>query len=304
MRAYGYTNYGGPENQRFLDLPKPSPGPGQLLVKVRAAGVNPADWKRRAGFRRQTDTLEQPVAHGLEVAGVVEETGPGTAGFASGDEVFGSVVGGGGFAEYALLSVDQTALKPSNVSFTDAATLPVAGATAYDGVQQLHPGPGEILLILGVGGGVGVAAAQIARNRGTTVVGTASEQKRSFIESLEVVHVPYGPGIADRVRAASPEGVHAIFDLIGGEELREVAGLVADKSRLISAADMASIRELGGEPVARARSSAVLQEVGRLVAEGVLKPHVTKVFSLDQADEALALVEGGHATGKVVLEVA
>jgi NADPH:quinone reductase-like Zn-dependent oxidoreductase len=304
MRAYAYTQYGGPETQQFLDLPKPSPGPGQLLVSVRAAGVNPADWKRRAGFRRQTESLEQPVAHGLEVAGVVEEVGPGVEGFHVGDEAFGSVVGGGGYAEYALLSTDQAAHKPASVSFADAATLPVAAATAYDGVHQLDLKPGETLLILGVGGGVGVAAAQIARSLGANVVGTASEQKKSFVESLGATQVTYGPGVADRVQAAAPKGVDAIFDLIGGDELRAVAGLVADKARMTTAADMATNQELGGQPLARARNSAVLEAVAQMVQDGTLEPHVTEVFPLDKADEALRLVEDGHATGKVVLEIA
>ena len=303
MRAYAYTDYGGPETEQFLDLPKPSPGPGQLLVSVRAAGVNPADWKRRAGLRRQTEHLEQPVAHGLEVAGIVEEVGPGVS-FAVGDEVFGSVVGGGGYAEYALLSTEQAAHKPPQVSFADAATLPVAAATAYDGVHQLDLKRGETLLILGVGGGVGVAAAQIARSLGANVVGTASEKKKGFVESLGVTHVPYGPGVAERVEAAAPNGVDAIYDLIGGDDLRAVAGLVADKKRMTTAADMATNQELGGQPLARARNSAVLEAVAQLVADGTLKPHVTEVFPLDKADEALRLVEGGHATGKVVLEMA
>lgn len=304
MRAYAYTDYGGPETEKFLDLPKPSPGAGQLLVSVRAAGVNPADWKRRAGLRRQTDNLEQPVAHGLEVAGVVEAVGPGVEGYAVGDEVFGSVVGGGGYAEYALLSTDQAAHKPASVSFADAATLPVAAATAYDGVHQLDPKPGETLLIIGVGGGVGVAAAQIARSLGANVVGTASEQKKAFVESLGATHVPYGPGVAERVQAAAPKGVDAIYDLIGGDDLRALAALLADKKRMTTAADMATNQELGGQPLARARNSAVLEAVAQLVANGTLKPHVTEVFPLDKADEALRLVESGHATGKVVLEMA
>lgn len=304
MRAYAYTQYGGPETQRFMDLPKPSPGPGELLVRVRAAGINPADWKRRAGFRRQSETLDKPVAHGLEVAGVVEELGPGVEGFNLGDEVFGSVVGGGGYAEFAALSTEQAAHKPASVSFADAATLPVAAATAYDGVHQLDLKSGETLLILGVGGGVGVAAAQIARRLGVNVVGTASGEKRGFVESLGVSHVPYGQGLADRLRAAAPNGVDAIFDLVGGEDLRAAAPLVSNTSRMITAADMATVQELGGQPVARARNRAVLEAVAGLVADGTLKPHVTQVFPLDKADEALRLVEAGHATGKIVLDMA
>jgi len=302
-RTYVFTQHGGPENQTFLDLPKPDPGPGQLLVAVRAAGVNPADWKQRAGFRRATETLDSPVPLGREISGVVEALGEGVEGYSVGDEVYGTVAGGGGYAEYALLSTDAIARKPASVSFLDAATLGVAGATAFDAIAELDPQPGETLVVIGAGGGVGIAAAQIAIARGAKVIGTASASKAGLVESVGAVHVPYGDGVVDRVRAAAPDGVAAIFDLVGGDALTELAGLVEDKTRIRTAADPTTATELGGGPVTRARNSAVLEAVGRLVEDGTLKPFVTEVFPLDKAGDALALVESGHATGKVVLEV-
>lgn len=301
--AYVYTDYGGPEVQRLVDLPKPVPGLGQLLVAVRAAGVNPADWKFRSGLRREVEHLAQPVAFGLEAAGVVEAVGEGADRFAIGDEVFGSVVGGAGFGEYALLSADVAARKPAAVSFVDAATLPVAGATAYDGVHQLGLTPGQTLLITGAGGGVGIAAVQIAMDLGLKVIGTASEPKKALVEAFGARHVPYGPGVADRIRLNAPDGVDAIYDLVGGDALRDVADLVADKSRMITGADVATATELGGGPVTRARNTAVLEALAALVERGALRPSVTGVFPLDRAGDALALVETGHATGKVVIKV-
>ena len=305
MKAYVFTAHGGPEVEQFADVPRPDPGPGQLLIAVHAAGVNPADWKRRTGGMRPPGSPpeEFPVLFGREAAGVVEALGDGVTGFAAGDPVFGNT-DAGGFSEYALLPVAVTAHQPAGLSFTDAATLPVAAATAYDGVRQLALPPGATLLITGVGGGVGVAAAQIARHDGLTVIGTASAGKKDFVTSLGVTHVEYGPGVADRVRAAAPQGIDGIYDQVGGDALEEVAPLLADRSKLVTAADRATVARLGGAPVARARNQEVLDTVARLVLDGVLNPYVTHTFPLEQAPDALRLVEDGHARGKVVIEVA
>jgi NADPH:quinone reductase-like Zn-dependent oxidoreductase len=244
-----------------------------------------------------------PMLFGREAAGVVEALGDGVTGFALGDAVFGNT-DAGGFSEYALLPVDVTAHQPGALSFTDAATLPVAAATAYDGIRQLALPAGATVLITGVGGGVGVAAAQIARHEGLTVIGTASADKKDFVESLGVTHVEYGPGVADRIRAAAPQGIDAIYDQVGGPALEAVAPLLTDRSKLVSAGDRATVARLGGSPVARARNQEVLDAVAQLVVQGVLNPFVTNTFPLDQAAQALRLVEDGHAQGKVVIEVA
>jgi NADPH:quinone reductase-like Zn-dependent oxidoreductase len=285
-----------------MDVPKPVLGPAELLVAVRAAGVNPADWKLRTGFMREVFPLELPAVFGYEVAGVVKAVGPDVEGFTVGDEVFGSVMGGG-YAEYAVVAVDNVARKPAEVSFTDAAALPVAAATAFDGLTQLGLAAGHTLLIVGVGGGVGVAAAQIARNWGIRVVGTASAAKREFVETLGVTHVTYGEGVAERVRAAAPDGVDGLFDLVGGDALRAVGGLVADPKRLVTAVDPATAAEFGGHMIERSRGGHVLEAVAGLAASGTLNPFVTAVFAFDQAGEALAAVESGHAQGKIVLQV-
>ncbi|MBK3638221.1 alcohol dehydrogenase catalytic domain-containing protein, partial [Streptomyces sp. MBT97] len=151
-KAYVFTRYGGPETEALVDLDQPRPGPGEVLVAVRAAGVNPVDWKQRTGYRRPGESGERvfPAVLGNEVAGVVEATGEGVTGFAPGDEVFGTAVAGG-YAEYALLAAGITAHKPAGLSFTDAATLPVAAATAYDGVLQLALPAGATLLVTGAG---------------------------------------------------------------------------------------------------------------------------------------------------------
>ncbi|MFK0284750.1 NADP-dependent oxidoreductase [Streptomyces sp. NPDC090499] len=303
-KAYVYTRHGGPETEAFAELDRPVPGPGELLIAVRAAGVNPVDWKLRGGFRRPGEGAARfPVVLGSEAAGVVEETGAGVTGFAAGDEVFGNT-SGGAFAEYALLTASVTAHKPAALSFADAATLPVAGATAYDGVRQLDLPEGATLLVTGAGGGVGAAALQIAHAWGLRVIGVASEAKKDLVESLGAVHVASGPDLADRVRAVAPDGVDGVYDLVGGEVLAEAAGLLADRTRLITAgAAPETVAALGGARVARARTAAVLDEVAELVVAGELDPHVSRTFPLDRADEALRAVEEGHALGKIVIEV-
>ncbi|MFC7258432.1 NADP-dependent oxidoreductase [Streptomyces lutosisoli] len=302
-KAYVFTRYGGPETEALAELDRPGPGPGQLLVAVRAAGVNPVDWKQRTGYRRPGgDERELPAVFGNEVAGVVEEVGADVTGFTAGDEVFGSPVAGG-YAEYALLPVAVSAHKPAELSFTDAAALPVAGATAYDGIRQLGLPSGATVLITGAGGGVGVAATQIARAFGLRVVGVASDGKKDFVESLGAVHVPSGPGLEERVRGAAPDGVDGVFDLVGGEVLEAAATLLTDRTKLITGADRETVARLGGVPVARARTAAVLDEVAKLVVDGELRPFVTRTFPLDRAGEALRTVEDGHTRGKIVIEV-
>ncbi|MEU8793707.1 NADP-dependent oxidoreductase [Streptomyces sp. NPDC048643] len=303
-KAYVFTRYGGPEAEALVERDRPSPGPGEVLVAVRAAGVNPVDWKQRTGHRRPGgEPRPLPAVFGNEVAGVVVETGAGVTGFAVGDEVFGNPVDGG-YAEYALLPVAVTARKPAGLSFTDAAALPVAAATAYDGIRQLGLPAGATLLITGAGGGVGVAAVQIARDAGLRVVGVASESKKDFVESLGAVHVPSGAGLAERLRTAEPDGVDGVFDLVGGEALEDAATVLDDVTKLITGADRETVAKLGGSGVERARTAAVLDEVGRLAADGRLRPFVTRTFPLDRAGEALRAVEDGHVRGKIVIEVA
>ncbi|MER6378792.1 NADP-dependent oxidoreductase [Streptomyces sp. NPDC001250] len=304
-KAYVYTRHGGPETEALIDLDRPSPGPGEILIAVRAAGVNPVDWKLRQGFRRPDEGDQVfPTVFGSEAAGVVAEVGAGVSGFAAGDEVFGSTAQGG-YAEYALLTADVTAHKPAALSFRDAATLPVAAATAYDGVRQLGLPGGATLLVTGAGGGVGTAVVQIARAFGLRVVGVAGEGKKDFVESLGAVHVSSGPELAERVRAVARDGIDGVYDLVGGPVLTEAAELLKDRGKLVTAGSrQETVAALGGDRVQRARTAAVLQAVADLAVRGALNPHVSRVFPLEEAGAALRAVEDGHALGKIVIEVA
>jgi NADPH:quinone reductase-like Zn-dependent oxidoreductase len=178
--------------------------------------------------------------------------------------------------------------------------LPVGAGTAFDALTQLALPAGATLLVNGAGGGVGVPLLQLAGLRGIRVVGTASPAKHEFVAALGAVPVAYGDGVVDRIRAVAPQGVDGVFDLVGGDALRAVAPLVSP-DRLFSVADKALVATLGGRDVVRDRSTRVLAELARLVASGELDPHVTQVRPLSEAGAALALVQRGHAQGKIVL---
>jgi NADPH2:quinone reductase len=301
MRAYGFVEVGGPEHEAFLEVPVPVPGPGELLVRVRSAGVNPGDWRLREGAYG----VAGPAVLGREVAGVVEAVGPDVAGFATGDEVFGGCPGMvGGWAEHALVLASFAAHRPASVTPGDAAVLPVAAGTAFDALTNLELPPGATLLVNGAGGGVGVAVVQLGKAAGLVVIGTASPAKHDLIASYGATPVAYGDGVLDRIRSAAPGGIDAVFDLVGGDALRAVATLPANPAQVLSVADKELAKQLGGREIERDRSGAVLSRLAELVAEGALNPHVTNVFPFDKTGEALALVEHGHASGKVVIDVA
>lgn len=298
-KVYVFTQFGGPEHQELQDRPVPQPRAGELLVEVRAAGVNPADAKLRAGLFGTNRRL--PVGMGFEVSGVVAAVGDGVEGFVVGDAVLAGVPNGnGGFAEHTIVRAAEAVAKPEEVSFTDAATLPVAGTTAYDLTHHVDLEAGQTMLVLGAGGGVGLMAAQIGKVHQFRTIGVASEAKRQLVESTGAVVVPSGEGFADRVRELVPDGVDLVVDLVGGEVLRLAAPLATDPARVVSAADPAVV-ELGGAQ--RRRDPEALSKITGVVQHGLVDPHVTATYPLEQAGEALAAVETGHTTGKVVVEV-
>ncbi len=302
-RAYGYAAYGGAETEIWFDRPEPVPGPSELMIKVKAAGVNPADYKiRRGAMANPQATPDFPLVLGVEAAGVVVAVGSDVEGFAQGDEVMGlTAPGHGSYAEHAVLRAETTTHKPPQVSFVQAAALPVAGGTAWDALKKLGVTEGETLLINGVGGGVGVMATQLARNRGAAVFGVGSESKRSMAESLGAILVAYDRGdVVEQMRQLLPGGVDAIFDVVGGEPMRHVAILITNPVRIVSVADP-GVAELGGSYLQS--SSAGVPAVANLVATGKVDPKVLQTYPFDEAPQALRAVESGHTLGKIVIDL-
>ncbi|WP_277454297.1 NADP-dependent oxidoreductase [Janibacter sp. DB-40] len=297
-RQYLFTEYGGPEVEAMRERPAPEPGPGQLLIEVRAAGVNPVDVKIREGRLGRERDLPAPM--GREAAGIVTAVGPDVAGFAVGDEVLGLLARGeGGFADHALLAAASTVTKPEDIGFEVAATVPVAGTTAYDLTHQVELEAGQSLLVLGAGGGVGHLVTQIGRVHGFRVIGVAFESERELVESSGATFVPAGQGALAAVQELVPEGADLLIDLVGGEALWDLAPAAVSPERVLSAADADTAAQIGG--AGRVSDPESLEKIASVIGYGVVTPEIRATFGLARAREALAAVEVGHARGKVVI---
>ena len=239
MKAVRFSRFGGPEVLQIVDLPDPHPGPGQVRIAVRAAGVNPSDWKKRQGLMDH----ELPQTMGYEAAGVVDELGEGVADVAVGDRVFGFSAEGAAQAELAVLS--WYAPIPPSLDFAGAAALPAAVETATRALDQLGVGSGSTLLINGASGSVGSAAVQLAVVRGARVIGTASPANHDYLRSLGAEPVAYGEGLAGRVRALAPDGVDLALDVAGSGVLPELIELAGGAGHVLTVADFGGARSTG-----------------------------------------------------------
>lgn len=305
VQAFGFTAYGGPEVMEHLDVPVPQPGRGDLLVRMAAAGVNPADIKVRSGQRQDAFPVRFPMAMGREAAGEIVAVGDDVDGWQPGDAVFGAAATGTGtLADLVVLSAGSVARRPPAVPPEQAACIPVSVGTAWDVLAELDLPAGATLLVLGAGGGVGTAVCGLAAARGITVLGVASAGKRDLVEGLGAVHVASGDGWTDRVRAVTGSGAGApdgVVDLVGGNVLRDGAALVRDPRRIRSVAAPQRATELGGSGVTRRRTTAVFTAVADAIAAGTFTPVVSATWPLAQAEHAVAAVETGHAAGNVVV---
>jgi NADPH2:quinone reductase len=304
-QAWGFRRFGGPEVQEFFERPDPVPGRGEVLIRVHVAGVNPLDHLLRAGLVPGLDGGRPfPRVLGMEAAGTVLALGEDVDGLEAGDAVFGfALTGGGTYAETTVLSAANTARIPAGLSATVASTLPVAGTTAVDALDQLGLPAGATILVNGVGGGVGLAVARLAAARELRVIGTGSAAKREQAEAIGVRFVDY---TAEDVVAVAgelvPAGFDGIVDLVGGASLRTVAPLARDPRTVVAVGDQ-SVSELGGRFVERRLDRENLARSARLALDGILAPVITAVHPLSDAPAALATVEDGHASGKVIIKV-
>jgi NADPH:quinone reductase-like Zn-dependent oxidoreductase len=298
MRALQYTVYGGPEVLEWAEAPDPHAGPGQIRIAVRAASVNPIDWKAFTGAMSGGEPMAGTGYLGSDAAGVVDEVGQGVTGVAVGDEVFGR--GRNTQAEYALL--DSWAAKPPSIDWAVAAAAGVAGETGERGLRLLDVKAGDTLFVDGGAGGVGAATVQMALGRGARVIASGSEANHDYLREIGATPVRYGQGVAERVRAAAGGPVDAVFDVAGKTPVEDLISLVHEPSQVLSianfAAGQAGARVTGGG--ADSRPMGALALVADLLAQNKLVLKV-QTFPFDRAAEAYRISQGGHVRGKLVL---
>ncbi|MET7327571.1 NADP-dependent oxidoreductase [Nonomuraea sp. NPDC005650] len=303
MRAAAFAEPGGPEVLKVMELPAPQAGPGEVRVRVHAAGVQPFDTAVRAGWL-PAYIAETPFPRipGNEFAGVVDQVGDEVSGVSAGDEVLGfSVLHA--YAEYVVVPGANVAPKPAEVPWEVAGGLTSGVQTAELAIDGIGLAEGETLLVHGAAGSVGTAAVQIARRRGATVIGTAREANHDYLRELGAVPVVYGEGLADRVRALAPNGVDAALDGAGGHALEVSIELVKDRSRIVTLVEHGKAAELGVRLVQGQRSAERLGRYARLHAEGAFTFPVRRTYRLEDAAEAHREIETGHGRGKIVLQI-
>jgi NADPH:quinone reductase-like Zn-dependent oxidoreductase len=298
MRALQFTEYGGPEVLTWGEAPDPHAGPGQVRVAVRAASVNPIDWKTFAGALAGGEPMVGTGYLGYDAAGVVDEVGEGVTGVSVGDDVLGR--GQNTQAEYAVL--DSWAAKPASIDWAVAAAAGVAGETGERGLRLLGVKPGDTLFVDGGAGGVGAVAVQMALAGGARVIASAGEANQDYLREIGATPVLYGEGVAARVRAAAGGPVAAVFDVAGQTPVRELIGLAPEPSQVVSIANFAAAeagaRVTGGG--ADSHPTEALALIADLLAQNKVVIKV-QTFPFHRAAEAYGISQGGHVRGKLVL---
>ncbi|MGC4936420.1 NADP-dependent oxidoreductase [Kribbella sp. DT2] len=299
MKAARFSRFGGPEVLEIVELPDPRPGVGELRIKVRAAGINASDWKKRQGLMDQ----ELPQTLGHEAAGIVDELGSDVCGVAVGDRVFGATPYGAAQAELAVLSF--WAPIPGPLDYATAAAIPAAAETAARSLDQLGVTADSTVLISGASGSVGTAAVQLAVERGARVIGTGSPAAHDLLRSLGAEPVAYGAGMTERVRAIVPAGVDLALDVAGSGVLPELVELAGGPEHVITVADFLGAQETGvrfsrGDS---GRATYALAQVARMAEAGRFAAQVGQTFPLSDVAEAHRVGEAGTVRGKLVLLV-
>jgi NADPH:quinone reductase-like Zn-dependent oxidoreductase len=295
MKAVRFDEYGGADVLKVVDVPKPEPGPGQVLVQVKAAGINPGEAKIRDGQLHSRWPSTFPSGEGSDLAGVVAQTGPGVTGWSAGDEVIGYTDNRASHAEYVVVEAQNLTAKPAALPWEVAGSLFVAGATAYAAVRAVTLTEGDTVVVSGAAGGVGSIAVQLARLAGATVIGLASEVHHEWLTGHGVIPVAYGDGVADRIRQVTGK-VDAFIDTVGGDYVELALSLGVVPSRIDTIARFDAVEKYGIK--AEGNAASVL---ARLIVDGKLDVPIAGTFPLSQVQEAYRLLEKGHIRGKVVL---
>jgi NADPH:quinone reductase-like Zn-dependent oxidoreductase len=303
MKAVRFDEYGGVDALYVAEVPRPVPGPGQVVVEVKAAGINPGEAKVREGLLHSRWPATFPSGEGSDLAGIVDELGPDVTSVSVGDEVIGWVDTRSSHAEYVLVEAANLTPKPAQVPWQVAGALPVAGFTAWAAVRAVGARPGDTLAVSGAAGGVGSLTVQLARREGATVIGLARQANHGWLEQYGVIPVTYGEGVADRIRQAAPN-VDAFIDTYGGDYVELALNeLGVQPSRVDTIVRFDAVEKYGvkAEGNAAGASAATLGALAGLIAAGELDVPIAAAYPLEQVREAYKDLEGGHTRGKIVL---
>ena len=305
MKAVRFDEYGTADVLKVVDVPDPEPGPGQVLVRVEAAGINPGEAKIRDGLLHARWPATFPSGQGSDLAGVAERLGPDVTGVTVGDEVIGWVDNRSSQAEYAVVDAANLVPKPAGLSWEVAGALPVAGFTAWAAIRAVALRAGDTLVVSGAAGGVGSITVQLARRAGATVIGVAAQPNHEWLRAHGVIPVAYGAGVAGRIRAAAAHAkVDAFIDTYGDDYV-EIAldELKVDPARVDTIVRFDAIAKYGikSEGNAVGASARALAELAGLAATGELEIPIAATYPLDQVREAYAELAKGHTRGKIVL---
>jgi NADPH:quinone reductase-like Zn-dependent oxidoreductase len=304
-RAVRFDRYGGVEELRVDEVTRPEPGPGEVRVEVVAASINPGEAKIRQGMMHDLYPATFPSGQGSDLAGRVTARGPGVQGIGLGEEVIGFSDSRTSQATDVVVPAANVVPKPATVTWEEAATLYVAGTTAFAAVRAVGADLGDVVVVAGAAGGVGVFAAQLARHAGATVVGTAREDDHDFLRSFGVIPVTYGEGVAERIRAAVPEGVDAFIDTYGSGNVATAIELGVSPDRIDTIADFAAVKQYGvkSDGNAAGGGAPTLSELAARIVEGDLRVPIDTIYPFERVAEAYDHLEKQHVRGKIVLRM-
>ena len=303
MKAVQFDEYGGVDVLEVREAEDPVAGPGEVLVAVRAAGINPGEIAIREGYLHERWPATFPSGEGTDFAGVVQAVGAGVSAFAVGDEVLGWTEQRASHAELVVVPADQLTSKPASVSWEVAGSLFVAAVAAYASVQAVAPKAGETVVVSAAAGGVGSVAVQLARRTGATVIGLAGERNHDWLRHHEIVPVTYGDGQAERIREAARGTIDAFIDTFGDGYVDLAIELGVAPQRINTIIDYEAVERLGvhGQGTHAIASVPLLAEIAGLVADGGLEIPVARTFPLEGVRDAYRELAGRHSHGKIVL---
>jgi NADPH:quinone reductase-like Zn-dependent oxidoreductase len=303
-RAVRFDHYGGIDVLDVVEVAAPVPGDGQLLVRVKAAGINPGEAKIREGMLHDRFPATFPSGQGSDLAGIVEQVGDGVDAFTVGDEVLGFTDNRASQAEFVVVQAENVTARPANVPWPVAGSLFVAGTTAVAAVRAVGAGPGDTIVVSGAAGGVGSITVQLALRAGARVIGIASERNHAWLRDHGVIPVSYGDGVQQRIRDAAEAAVDGFIDLVGDDYVPMALELGVDPERIDTVVDFGAGARYGvkTEGTAAAATAAVLAELAELIDQGQLEVPIARVYPLEQVREAYTELEQGHVRGKIVLE--